>query len=141
MYTSFAGVTLHNSTTIRQVAPYDMEGNRAVSRVFRLSNGTIFDADGTADGTVTYGTVSVTFRVAGANPAAVNATLATLQGLLNKRGSLVGVEYGAVGGANKTCTARCIEARPSPRAGLPIAVGRTYQAELEMTFLRLTAYS
>ena len=53
LYTAFAGTNLHNGTTIKQIAPYEVDGPRAVTRLFTLSNGAVFDADGTADGTTT----------------------------------------------------------------------------------------
>ena len=141
LLSSFLGVTLHNGTAIRQVAPYEMDGDQAVTRLHRLSNGTIFDADGSADGSKAYGKIRVVFRVTGTTHTTTNTAVATLEALLNRRGSLVGVEYGASSGTNKTCTARCLVARPMPRAGMPMATGRQFQVEIEMVFQRFTAYS
>jgi hypothetical protein len=141
LYTAFAGTTLHNGTTIKQIAPYEVDGPRAVTRLFTLSNGVVFDADGTADGTTTYGTIRATMRITGANQAAANATLATIQGLLNKSGTLTGTEYGASSGATDTCTARLIVARPILRADMSMAAGKTYQIEVELVWQRKSAWA
>lgn len=139
-YTSFIGVGLDNGTTIRQIAPLELDGDVAIVRKFRLSNGVVFDADGSGDGAKTYGMVRATFRITGTNQAAANATLAALEALLNRKGSLVGVEYGASAGTNKSCTARCEVARPILRAQLAMAAGKTYQIEVEMAWQRYTAW-
>lgn len=140
-FTLFAGVTLHNGTTIRQVLPYEMGGDVAVTRLFRLSNGAIFDADGTADGTKAFGEIRATFRITGATHTAAVTTLLALEGLLNKRGTLTGVEYGASSGTNRTCNARCTFAKPLTRDGMAMAVGRLYQVEIEMVWQRFTGWS
>lgn len=139
--TLFAGVTLHNGATIKQITPYEMDGDVAITRQYRLSNGAIFDADGTADGAKTFGKIRATFRITGATHAAAVATLLTLEALLNKRGTLTGVEYGASSGTNRTCNARCAVARPVTRDGMAMAVGRLYQAEIDMVWQRFTGWS
>lgn len=141
IFTLFAGVTLHNGTTIKQVAPYEMSGDRAITRLFRLSNGALFDADGTADGTKAYGDIRAVFRITGTTHTAAVTSLLALEALLNKRGTLTGVEYGTSSGTNRTCTARCIVARPMTRDGMAMAVGRLYQVEIEMVWQRFTAFS
>ena len=41
LYTQFAGVVLHNGTTIRQISPLELSGDRAQTNIFYLSNGLI----------------------------------------------------------------------------------------------------
>ena len=135
-YTQFVGVTLENGSSIRQIAPYELSGDQAVSRIFRLSNGAKFDADGTADGAVEPGNIRAVFRITGTSHSAAQTTLLTLEALLNKRGTLVGKEYTATTWTTKTCTARCVVARPILRAGMAMATGRTYQIEIEMVWER-----
>lgn len=141
IFTAFAGATLDNGNSIRQVAPYDMTGDIAVTRIYRLSNGAKFDADGTAAGTVMLGSVTATFRVTGATHQAAVTTMLTLTSKLGVKGTLTGAEYGTVGFALRTCTARCTVARPTIRSGVPMAIGRKYQIDVEMTFERFTAFS
>lgn len=141
IFTGFAGVTLHNGTSQRQVAPYELSGDQAVTRFFRLSNGALFDADGTADGGKTYGNVRFVLRVTGATHAAANAVMLAVTAVLNKRSTLTGVEYGASSSTTRTCNARCFVARPIPREELPMAMGRQYQIDIEMVFQRFTAFS
>ena len=141
LFTVFAGVTLHNGTTIKQIAPYEMSGDVAITRIHRLSNGAKFDADGAADGDRAYGDIRLVFRITGATHTAAVTTLLALEALLNKRSTLTGVEYGASSGTNRSCTARCTVARPLARAGVAMAAGRLFQVELEMVFERFTAIS
>ena len=141
IFTAFAGATLDNGSSIRQVAPYETSGDVAVTRIFRLSNGAKFDADGTDAGAVQYGDITAVFRVTGATHQAAVTTALTLTAKLNTRGTLTGAEYGASSAVSRTCTARCVAARQLPRAGLPMAVGRKFQIEIEMTFERFTAFS
>lgn len=141
IFTAFAGVTLHNGTSQRQVAPYSLEGDQAITRLYRLSNGAMFDADGTADGAKTYGQVQFVLRVTAATHAAANTAMLAVTAILNKRGTLSGNEYGASAATAKTCTARCIVARPIPRQGLAMAIGRQYQIDIELVFQRFTAFS
>lgn len=141
IFTAFAGATLDNGSTIRQVSPYDMTGDIAVTRIYRLSNGAKFDADGTAAGTVMFGSVAATFRVTGATHQAAVTTMLTLTAKLGVKGTLTGAEYGTVGSVLRTCTARCTVARPVIRNGVPMAIGRKFQIDIEMTFERFTAFS
>lgn len=141
IFTAFAGATLDNGSSIRQVAPYQSSGDVAVTRIFRLSNGAKFDADGTGAGAVQYGNITATFRVTAAtHQAAVTAAL-TLTAKLNVKGTLTGAEYGASSAVSRTCTARCVSARPMMRDGVPMAVGRKFQIDVEMVFERFTAFS
>ena len=141
LYTQFAGVTLHNGTTIRQIAPLELSGNRAIVNIFYLSSGVKFDVDAAGDGRIELGSIRAHFRVTGSTHAAASSVARTLQGVLNKRASLVGVEYGVSSGTNYTCTARCVEARPSLRVGLPMVVNRQYQIEVEMAWERFSGWA
>lgn len=140
LYTQFAGVTLHNGTTIRQIAPLELSGNLAIVNIFYLS-GVKFDVDGAGDGRIELGSIRARFRVTGSTHAAASSMARTLQGVLNKRASLVGVEYGVSSGTNYTCTARCVEARPLLRVGLPMMVNRQYQIEVEMAWERFSGWA
>lgn len=141
IYHQFVGVALDNGTTIKQVAPYELGGNQAISRIFTLSNGAKFDADGTADGDVILGNVRAVFRCTGTSHAAANTLSLALQALLNKRGTLLGKEFSASSWVAKSCTARCTVARPVMRAGLPMATGELHQIEVEMVWERFTNWS
>lgn len=141
IYTQFAGVTLHNGTTIRQIAPLELSGRKAITNIFYLSNGVKWDVDGSADGAIVRGNIRAVFRVTGTTHTAAQTLSRTIQGVLNKKSTLVGVEYGASSGTNYSCTARCLAARPLLRAGLGMAVGRTYQIELEMLFEVFSAWA
>ena len=134
IYTQFAGVTLDNGTTIRQIAPLDLSGKKAITNIFYLSNGVKWDVDGSADGVIEMGNIRAVFRVTGTTHAAAQTLSRTIQGVLNKKSTLVGVEYGASSGTNYSCTARCLVARPMLRAGLAMAAGKTYQIEVEMVW-------
>lgn len=137
IYHQFAGVALDNGTSVRQVAPYDLSGNQAISRSFTLSNGVEFDADGTADADVVPGTIRAVFRITGATHAAANTASLALQALLGKRSTLLGKEFSGSSWTAKSCTARCLVARPMMRAGLPMAVGKQHQIEVEMVWKRI----
>mgnify|MGYP006967787019 FL=1 len=141
MLTQFLGVTLHNGTTIRQVVPYELSGKQAVTRIFRLANGAKFDADGDDDGDTMLGNLRATFRVTGATHSAANALLLALEALLNRRGTLGGVEYLASTTLFRSCNARCLVARPIMRAGMPMAVGRIYQIDVEMSWEQFTNWN
>lgn len=132
LYTQFAGVTFHNGTTIRQIEPLELSGNRAITNIFYLSNGVKYDVDGTGDGAVVLGDLRARFRVTGTSHAVASTLSRQLQGVLNKRGTLVGVEYGASSSTNYSCTARCLEARPSARIGMAMATGKVYQIEIDV---------
>ncbi len=138
MLTQFIGVTLHNGTTIRQIAPYELSGKLAVTRIFRLANGVKYDADGTEDGDTTQGDLRATFRVTGATHNAANTLLLALEALLNRRGTLGGVEYLTSTTLFRSCNARCVTARPILRAGMAMATGRVYQIEIEMVWEQFT---
>ncbi len=141
MLTQFIGVTLHNDTTIRQVLPFELSGNLAVTRIFRLANGVKFDADGDADGDTTPGSIQATFRVTGATHNAANTLLLALEALLNRRGTLNGVEYLVSTTVSRSCNARCVVARPVLRAGMVMATGRNYQIDVEMVWEQFTDWS
>ena len=138
IYHLFDGVTLHNDTSIRQVGTLEYSGDLAITRIFRLANGTKFDADGDADGDTVPGNIRAVFRVTGSTHAAAQALALTLEGCLNRKGQLYGREYGASSWVGKYCTARCTVARPMMRAGLSMAAGAQYQIEIEMVWERFS---
>jgi len=140
LYTQFAGVVLHNGTTIRQISPLELSGDRAQTNIFYLSNGVKFDADGTGDGVRLIGNVRAAFRVTGTSHAAAQTLALALEGLLNKRDTLVGTQYGASSSTNYSCAARCMVARPILRAGFGMATGRTFQIEVEMAWERFSPW-
>lgn len=139
-YYQFKGVQLVNGTTVRQVEPLEYSGDVAVSRIFRLSNGAKFDADGDADGDTMPGTIRATFRITETSHSAALTKLLALEALLNKKGTLHGNVYGATGWDGVNCTARCVSARPIARARIPLAIGRQYQIDVEMVWERFTAW-
>lgn len=141
IYTQFAGVTLDNGTTIRQIAPLELSGRKAVTHIFYLSNAVKWDVDGADDGAIVRGDIRAMLRVTGTTHAAAQTLSRTIQGVLNKKGTLVGVEYGVSSGTNYSCTARCLVARPVLRAGLGMAAGKTYQIDLEMVWEVFSAWA
>lgn len=141
IYHQFDGVTLHNDTSIRQVEPLEYSGDLAITRIFRLANGTKFDADGDDDGSTVPGNIRATYRVTGSTHAAALALALTLEGCLNKKGQLYGREFGASSWVGKWCVARCMIARPIARTKLAMAAGKVYQIEVEMVWERFTNWA
>lgn len=107
--TAFAGTTIV-SETVKQVAMTDTK--EAISRIVLLENGAKFDADGTADADLVLGQVTARYQIvpAGNGMILLDTAVATLAGLLGKRGTLTGKQYGPSSTTTRTCTARCLSA-------------------------------
>lgn len=105
--TAFAGVTL-------KVAGVDMvnyvdSGDQPLVRVVTLENGAKFDIDGLGDADEVLGQVIVRYKITSPSPGmdAINAKLAVFNSIRKKRGTLTGIEKGALGNTTFTCSARC----------------------------------
>lgn len=131
LYTQFAGVGLHNGSSIRQMT-LEASGNKAITNIFYLSNGVKYDVDGTTDGVNVLGDIRATFRITAASHSSAQASSRLIQAALNKRDILQGIEYGVSSSVVYSCGARLVSARPVVRVGMAMAMNRQYQIDLEM---------
>ena len=107
----FKTTDLHGASGIKQVA-YDPGVDQVMSRIYTLSNGAIFDADGTSDADVSLGQVTVKYKlISTTGMTSVNTALSTLLSLRGKEGTLQGKSK-AASDTTYTCTARCLSVEP-----------------------------
>jgi hypothetical protein len=107
--TAFAGTTI-TGENVKQVSMSDTKA--AISRIQLLENGAKFDADSTADADLVLGQVAARYQIVppGNGMILLDGYVASLAGLLGKRGTLTGKQYGPSSTVTRTCTARCMSA-------------------------------
>lgn len=141
--TAFDGTTL--VTTGRDMVEMN-ETAVVVSRVGYLENGVKFDADGTADGDVTLGQVTATYKIKSTanGMTSLNSGVAALAGLRNKHGTLTGVERMSPADVTKTCTARCVDVIQEAyrlRDNPPLVAGMRQKAYVTLVWEKLTEWA
>ena len=114
MYLEITKFNTTNLSGASGVTMIDMvDADEVVSRIYNLSNGAIFDADGSTDADIALGQVVATCRLVTATGglATLNTAVTNFKGLEGKSAVLQGILRGA-SDTTYQCTARCIGVEP-----------------------------
>lgn len=141
--TAFAGTTIVTANR-KQVSM--VETAIALTRLYTLENGAVFDADGSSDSDEQLGVVNCLYQIIpDANGmVSLDTHVNTLEALRKKRGTLTGKQYSTAATITETCTARCLSVDPEEytvNSGPPMAAGNKQRVYVRIRWQKITEWA